>query len=118
MKYNIHQEYMYRALELAKKGLGKVSPNPMVGCVIVKKGKIIGEGYHINYGGNHAEKEAFSNCSEDPSEGSLYVTLEPCVHHGHTPPCINSILENGIRDVYIALKDSNPNAFNEICTIA
>ena len=105
---NIHEQYMERAIHLAKKGRGKVSPNPMVGCVIVKNGNIIGEGYHKVFGGNHAEVEAFKNCIEDPTDASIYITLEPCVHFGKTPPCSNIILENGIRDVYIATIDSNP----------
>ena len=105
---NIHEQYMEKAIYLAKKGRGKVSPNPMVGCVIVKNGHIIGEGYHQCFGKNHAELEAFKNCVEDPSDASIYITLEPCIHFGKTPPCCNLILENGIRDVYIAMTDPNP----------
>ena len=85
--YNIHEKYMSRAIHLAQKGLGKVSPNPMVGCVIVKNGKVIGEGFHESFGGQHAEIEAIKNCIEDPSDASIYITLEPCSHHGKTPPC-------------------------------
>jgi len=105
---NIHEQYMDRAIYLAQKGRGKVSPNPMVGCIIVKNGKIIGEGFHKHFGGNHAEVEAFKNCIEDPTDASIYITLEPCVHFGKTPPCSNVILENGVRDVYIATIDPNP----------
>ena len=105
---NIHEQYMDRAIYLAQKGRGKVSPNPMVGCIIVKNGKIIGEGYHKSFGGDHAEVDAFKNCIEDPTDASIYITLEPCVHFGKTPPCSNAILENGIRDVYIAAIDPNP----------
>ena len=105
---NIHEQYMDRAIYLAQKGRGKVSPNPMVGCIIVKNGKIIGEGFHKHFGGNHAEVEAFKNCIEDPTDASIYITLEPCVHFGKTPPCSNAILENGVRDVYIATIDPNP----------
>ena len=105
---NIHEQYMERALYLAQKGRGSVSPNPMVGCVIVKNGKIIGEGFHKCFGSDHAEVEAFKNCVQDPTDAALYVTLEPCIHFGKTPPCSNIILENGIRDVYIATIDSNP----------
>ena len=104
---SIHEKYMYRALHLAKKGQGNVSPNPMVGCVIVKNGKIIGEGFHKKFGENHAEIEAFNNCIEDPTDAALYVTLEPCFHHGKTGPCCNVIAENGIRDVYISMLDPN-----------
>lgn len=104
---NIHEKYMYRALNLAKKGNGKVSPNPMVGCVIVKNGKIIGEGFHHEFGGDHAEVDAFKNCIHDPTDASLYVTLEPCSHIGKTGPCCNAIIENGIRDVYVSMLDPN-----------
>ena len=106
--YTIHEKYMSRAIHLAQKGLGKVSPNPMVGCVIVKNGKVIGEGFHESFGGQHAEIEAIKNCIEDPSDASIYITLEPCSHHGKTPPCHTAIIENGIRDIYIAMPDPNP----------
>ena len=105
--YNIHEKYMSRAIYLAKKGQSKVSPNPMVGCVIVKNGEIIGEGYHNEFGGPHAEVVAFKNCIQDPTDGAVYVTLEPCSHHGKTGPCCNVIVENGIRDVYISMLDPN-----------
>lgn len=105
--YNIHENFMSRAIHLAKKGRGKVSPNPMVGCVIVKNGKIIGEGFHKKFGGDHAEVDAFKNCTDDPTDASLYVTLEPCSHFGKTGPCCNAIIENGIRDVYISMSDPN-----------
>ncbi len=104
---NIHEKYMSRAIYLAKKGEGKVSPNPMVGCVIVKSGKIIGEGYHEKFGGDHAEVAAFKNCIDDPTDSSIYVTLEPCFHYGKTGPCCNTIVENGIRDVYVSMLDPN-----------
>tara|TARA_B110000014_G_C20113016_1_gene586863 strand:- start:191 stop:1270 length:1080 start_codon:yes stop_codon:yes gene_type:complete len=106
--YNVHEKYMARAIYLAKKGQGKVSPNPMVGCVIVKDGEIIGEGYHAQFGKSHAEIVAFKNCIKDPTDASLYASLEPCSHHGKTGPCCNVILENGIRDVYISMLDPNP----------
>ena len=99
---------MERAIELSKRGRGNVSPNPLVGCVIVKDGKIIGEGYHEKYGGNHAEKNAIENCIEDPVGSSAFVTLEPCCHHGKTPPCTDVILESGIKKVVIAQRDVNP----------
>tara|TARA_B110000263_G_scaffold228749_1_gene222012 strand:- start:1203 stop:2282 length:1080 start_codon:yes stop_codon:yes gene_type:complete len=105
--YNIHEKYMSRAIYLAKKGQGKVSPNPMVGCVIVKNGEIIGEGYHKQFGGAHAEVAAFKNCIKDPTDGAIYVTLEPCSHHGKTGPCCNVIVENGIRDAYVSMLDPN-----------
>ncbi len=101
-------EYMQRALHLAKKGLGEVSPNPAVGCVIVKNGQIIGEGYHRRFGGAHAEINAIRNASE-PVEGSdVYVTLEPCSHYGKTPPCTDRLIRERVKQVYVAMKDPNP----------
>ena len=94
-------EYMQKALELAEKGMGFVSPNPMVGAVIVKDGRIIGKGYHKKYGELHAERNAFADCklSGNSAEGAdLYVTLEPCCHYGKTPPCTEAIIENKIKE--------------------
>ncbi|MBR5752896.1 MAG: riboflavin biosynthesis protein RibD, partial [Clostridia bacterium] len=79
-----HEDYMRRALELARRGEGRVDPNPMVGCVVVKDGRILAEGYHERVGGYHAERNALLNCSGDPAGADLYVTLEPCCHHGRT----------------------------------
>lgn len=104
---DINFKYMRRALELAKKGEGYTNPNPLVGAVIVKDGKIIGEGYHEKYGGNHAEVNAFLNATEDVKGATMYVTLEPCSHYGKTPPCANKIVEKGIKKVVIANKDPN-----------
>lgn len=100
--------YMKRALELAEKGIGYTSPNPLVGAVIVKSGKIIGEGYHERYGSHHAEVNALRNATEDVSGATMYVTLEPCSHYGKTPPCAKAIVESGIKRVVIGLKDPNP----------
>lgn len=100
--------YMKRALELAKKGAGYTSPNPLVGAVIVKDGKIIGEGYHRFYGGPHAEIDAFSNATQPVRDAVLYVNLEPCSHYGKTPPCAAAIVEKKIRKVVVAMKDPNP----------
>ena len=105
---DIHKSFMSYAIELAKKGRGNVSPNPLVGCVIVKDGKIIGEGYHKKYGQDHAEVVAFNNCSEPPEDADLYVNLEPCSIFSKTPPCVDRIIENGIKNVYIGTKDFNP----------
>ena len=80
--------YMKRALELAAKGRGYTNPNPMVGAVIVKNGKIIGEGYHERCGEGHAEVNAFRNATEDTEGADIYVTLEPCSHYGKTPPAL------------------------------
>ncbi|SHH41248.1 diaminohydroxyphosphoribosylaminopyrimidine deaminase [Caloranaerobacter azorensis DSM 13643] len=101
-------KYMKRALELAEKGAGFVNPNPMVGCVIVKNGSIIGEGYHKYFGQNHAEVEALNSVVENPENSTMYVTLEPCSHFGKTPPCVNRIINSGIKKVIIATLDPNP----------
>ncbi len=100
--------YMERAIELAKKGAGFVSPNPMVGAVIVKNSRIIGEGFHEKYGSNHAEVNAFLNASEDVEGAEMYVTLEPCSHYGNTPPCAKAIVEHKIKKIYIGSLDTNP----------
>ncbi|OQA01541.1 MAG: Riboflavin biosynthesis protein RibD [Planctomycetes bacterium ADurb.Bin401] len=93
------------ALTLARKGSGNVEPNPMVGAVIVKNGKIIGKGYHKKFGGAHAEIEALKNCKISPKDATLYVTLEPCCHFGKTPPCTDAIIKAGIKKVVAAVKD-------------
>ncbi len=100
--------YMRLALELASKGMGRVSPNPMVGTVIVKGGRIIGQGYHQRYGGLHAERNALASCTESPKGAAMYVTLEPCCHFGKQPPCVNAIIEAGISRVVVGAKDPNP----------
>ena len=102
------ENYMRRALALAAKGEGRTSPNPMVGCVIVKNGRIISEGYHERYGEYHAERNALMRCEEDPEGADLYVTLEPCCHQGKTPPCTDIILEKKIGRVFVGSLDSNP----------
>ena len=102
------QDYMRRAVELAKKGEGWTSPNPMVGAVVVKDGRIIGEGYHARYGELHAERNALRACME-PTEGAdLYVTLEPCCHYGKQPPCVEAIVQAGIKRVFVGSDDPNP----------
>lgn len=104
-------DYMRLALRLAAKGRGRVSPNPMVGAVIVKDGRIIGSGSHEKYGGLHAERNAFADCKAhgEETEGAvIYVTLEPCCHYGKTPPCTEAIIENKIRRVVIGSSDPNP----------
>jgi diaminohydroxyphosphoribosylaminopyrimidine deaminase/5-amino-6-(5-phosphoribosylamino)uracil reductase len=100
--------YMKLALSLARKGRGYVSPNPMVGAVIVKNGRIISRGYHQRFGGNHAEINAIENAGGNVAGSTLYVTLEPCCHEGKTPPCINSIIKHKIARVVIGTVDSNP----------
>ena len=98
---------MRRAIELAKKGIGAVNPNPLVGAVIVKDGRIIGEGYHRRYGELHAERDAFAHLTEDATGAEMYVTLEPCCHYGKQPPCVNAIIEHKISRVYVGSDDPN-----------
>lgn len=100
-------KYMERAIELAKKGEGAVNPNPLVGAVIVKDNRIIGEGYHARYGELHAERNAFANLTEDAEGAEMYVTLEPCCHHGKQPPCVEAIVEHKIAKVYVGSDDPN-----------
>lgn len=99
---------MQRAIELASRGLGRVNPNPLVGAVIVKDGRIIGEGWHECYGGLHAERNAFLHCSEDAAGATMYVTLEPCCHYGKTPPCTEAVIGHRIARVVVGMKDPNP----------
>lgn len=101
-------EYMRRAMELAERGVGFTNPNPMVGAVIVKGGKVIGEGWHERCGEWHAERNAFKNCTVSAEGATMYVTLEPCCHYGKTPPCTEAIIEHGIARVVIGMEDPNP----------
>lgn len=101
-------EIMRLALELAERGRGRTNPNPMVGAVIVKDGKIIGRGYHERCGELHAERRALQSCTESPRGATLYVTLEPCCHFGRQPPCTDAILEAGIARVVVGSDDPNP----------
>jgi len=100
--------YMKRALDLARKGWGTTGPNPMVGAVIVKNGKIIGEGYHERPGEAHAEINALNSVSERADGAVIYVNLEPCFHYGRTPPCAKALIKAGIKRAVIAMKDPNP----------
>ena len=108
MRMSKDYQYMQRAFELAKKGVGRVNPNPLVGAVIVRDDKIIGEGYHEFYGGPHAEVNAFRSASENVEGATMYVTLEPCSHYGKTPPCAEAIVKNKIGKVVIGMLDPNP----------
>ncbi len=106
-----HEEFMAAALEFAKKGIGFVNPNPMVGAVIVRNGEIIGQGYHRKCGELHAERNAFADCDSrgiDCTGADVYVTLEPCCHYGKTPPCTEAIIEHRIKRVFIGSSDPNP----------
>ena len=99
---------MHRAIELAKQGMGFTNPNPLVGAVIVKDNRIIGEGYHEVYGGYHAERNALENADESVAGADMYVTLEPCSHFGKQPPCCQAVADAGIKNVYIGSLDPNP----------
>ncbi len=104
-----HEYYIKRTLELASLGLGQTSPNPLVGCVIVKNGQIIGEGLHEKYGQSHAEINALKNCTESPEGATLYVNLEPCCHTDkQTPPCAQRLVQEKIKKVVICNLDPNP----------
>jgi len=100
--------FMKRALALARRGMGKVSPNPMVGAVIVKDGRIIGEGWHREFGGKHAEINAIESAVGDPRGAVFYVTLEPCSHQGKTPPCVDRLIEIAPSRVVVGTADPNP----------
>lgn len=99
---------MQRAAELALRGEGWVNPNPLVGAVVVRNGRIIGAGWHERWGAPHAERNALQRCSESPSGATLYVTLEPCCHIGKTPPCTDAIVAAGIARVVVGVEDPNP----------
>lgn len=105
-----HESYMQRALQLATLGMGKVAPNPMVGCVIVYENKIIGEGWHKSYGQAHAEVNAIDSVIDQSilPQSTFYVTLEPCSHYGKTPPCADLLVSKKVGKVVIACTDSNP----------
>jgi diaminohydroxyphosphoribosylaminopyrimidine deaminase/5-amino-6-(5-phosphoribosylamino)uracil reductase len=104
-----HRNYMSRCLELAERGRGKVSPNPMVGAVLVRDGLVVAEGWHAYFGGAHAERMLFEGLGAgDFSDCILYVSLEPCAHFGKTPPCANLILEKGVGRVVVGVLDPNP----------
>ncbi|KAB3528799.1 bifunctional diaminohydroxyphosphoribosylaminopyrimidine deaminase/5-amino-6-(5-phosphoribosylamino)uracil reductase RibD [Alkaliphilus serpentinus] len=101
-------KYMKRALELAEEGMGKTRPNPLVGAVIVRDDKIISEGFHKVYGGDHAELDALKKINFQGEGTTLYVNLEPCSHYGKTPPCVEAIIRAGIKTVVVAMTDPNP----------
>src|ERR1700757_4550521 len=100
---------MRRALQLALGGWGRAAPNPLVGAVLLKEGRVVGEGYHAGFGEPHAEIIALRT-SAAPKGATLVINLEPCAHQGKTPPCVNAIIEAGIRRVVIAVRDPNPDA--------
>jgi len=102
------REYMKRALDLAARAIGRTSPNPVVGAVVVKDGEVVGEGYHEGAGRPHAEVCALKAAGEKAHGATLYVTLEPCCHHGRTPPCTDAIISAGVKRVVAAMVDPDP----------
>jgi len=100
--------FMRRALRLAERGLGETNPNPMVGCVVVRGGRVVGEGFHARSGGPHAEVVALGRAGRRARGGTLYVTLEPCAHRGRTGPCAPRVADSGVRRVVVAMRDPNP----------
>lgn len=109
--------HMRHALALAERGWGQTAPNPMVGAVVVQGGKVVSEGFHVRYGADHAEVDALNAAGERARGGTLYVTLEPCNHHGQTPPCTEAIIRAGISRVVVALPDPNPLASGGIAKL-
>lgn len=102
------EQWMRRAIEISRRGEGAVEPNPMVGCVLVRDGNVIGEGWHEKFGDHHAEVNAIGNATEDVTGSTAYVTLEPCSHHGKTPPCCQALIDAKVSKVVVALEDPNP----------
>ncbi|OGI00862.1 MAG: riboflavin biosynthesis protein RibD [Candidatus Melainabacteria bacterium GWF2_37_15] len=104
-----HEKHMNRCIELARQGEGRVSPNPLVGAVVLdRNGNVVGEGYHEKYGEAHAEINALNKAGEKAIGGTLYVNLEPCCHYGKTPPCIDRVLKSGIKTLVLGMTDPNP----------
>lgn len=109
-KISADENFMAKAIQLAKRAIGSVEPNPPVGCVIVKNGEIIGQGFHQKFGEPHAEIQALADCKQkenNPENATMYVTLEPCCHYGKTPPCTKAIINAKIAKIYIAVKDES-----------
>lgn len=104
----MEENYMQLALEFAQKGKGWVAPNPLVGAIIIKEGRIIGQGYHEAYGGPHAEVNAIHAATENVAGATMYITLEPCAHFGKTPPCADLLIRHNISKVVIGMLDPNP----------
>jgi diaminohydroxyphosphoribosylaminopyrimidine deaminase/5-amino-6-(5-phosphoribosylamino)uracil reductase len=102
------EAFLRKALELAERGRGFVSPNPMVGAIVVREGEIVGTGFHRRFGGDHAEVEALRDAGDQARDATLYVNLEPCSHFGKTPPCVNRIIDAGVKRVIVGAMDPNP----------
>ncbi len=109
--------HMRHALALAVRGWGQTAPNPMVGAVVVKDGSVVGEGFHVRYGADHAEVDALNAAGDTARGGTLFVTLEPCNHHGQTPPCTDAIIRAGVQRVVVAIPDPNPLASGGIAKL-
>jgi len=105
---DLDEKWMRRAIEISRRGEGAVEPNPMVGCVLVRDGKVIGEGWHEKFGDHHAEVNAIGNATEDVAGATAYVTLEPCSHHGKTPPCCQALIDAKVSKVVVAVEDPDP----------
>ena len=101
------EEYMRLAIGLAKKARGRTSPNPLVGALVVKEGEIVGKGFHQKAGAPHAEINALNSAGEKSVGGELYINLEPCNHYGRTPPCVKTIINSGIKRVFVGIEDPN-----------
>ena len=112
---DIDEEFMKQTLRLAKKGLGSTSPNPLVGALVVKDGKVIGSGYHKKAGAPHAEIEALLRAGKKAKGATLYVNLEPCNHYGRTPPCTTAIVKSGIKNVVVGMVDPSPHVTGGGC---
>ncbi len=108
MSSDVDHRHMARAIQLARKGLYTTHPNPRVGCVLVRQGEVVGEGFHRRAGEPHAERNALAQAGERARGATAYVTLEPCCHHGRTPPCTDGLIEAGIKRVVAAMPDPNP----------
>src|SRR5882672_4670449 len=104
----LDESWMRRALDLAERGRGHVEPNPLVGAVIVRDGRIVGEGWHEKFGQAHAEVNALAAAGDAARGATLYVTLEPCCHFGKTPPCTDAVLRSGVKRVVAAMADPFP----------
>ncbi|MGH7886810.1 MAG: bifunctional diaminohydroxyphosphoribosylaminopyrimidine deaminase/5-amino-6-(5-phosphoribosylamino)uracil reductase RibD, partial [Candidatus Binatia bacterium] len=102
------RRYLHLACRLARKGAGRTSPNPIVGAVLVRGGKIVGAGYHRAAGDDHAEIVALKRAGVNAKGATLYITLEPCSHYGRTPPCADALIRAGIKEVVAAMRDPNP----------
>lgn len=113
LMHDLHDKYMRRALVLARKGIGKTGPNPAVGCVIVKDGVVVGEGWHKRAGTPHAEVNALARAAERARNADVYVTLEPCAHFGKTPPCADALISAGVARVFAGMVDPNPRVMGQ-----